>query len=313
MKNDILDEIKKSNKILIIAHEKPDGDAVGSSFAMYHFLKKMNKNVDIVLQDVPETFNYIKELKVIKETSKEKYDLGLVLDCTKKDRLGNNEELLTNCNTIINIDHHSTNNNFGVINHVKPELSSCAEVLYYLFDKDFMLDKTIGECLLTGVLTDTGGFSNDNVLSSTIEMVKELINIGVDFHKVYFNAVSKQTKKQYELANIARERLVFYDNGKIAYTYINKEDLDRIEALPGDYEGIVDIGRNIAGVEVSIFIREDDGYRISLRSNGKVDVSEIATKFNGGGHKMASGCIFKDNLEENKKLLIDEIIQRVNE
>ena len=91
-----------------------------------------------------------------------------------------------------------------------------------------------------------------------------------------------------------------------------KEDTDRLNALPGDHEGIVDIGRNIEGVEVSVFIHEDDGFRVSLRSNGNVDVSEIASSFNGGGHKMAAGFIFTDNFKETKDEIIDEIKRRIN-
>ena len=311
MKNNILDEINKSNKILILAHEKPDGDAVGSSFAMYHFLKNINKIVDISLIDVPSCFNYIKNFNIIKQIPDKDYDLCIVLDCSKKERIAIKEGLLPE--NIINIDHHYTNTNFGKINYAKSDLSSCAEVLYYLFKDTYDIDSVIGECLLTGIITDTGGFANDNVLPSTLDMASDLVKTGADFHKVYYNAISKQTKNQFELYNIARERLVFYANGKISYTYITKEDIDRLKCSKGDHEGIVDIGRNIDGVEVSIFIHEDNGYRVSLRSNGKIDVSEIAILFDGGGHKMAAGCLIKDNFQETKELLINEIIKRVNE
>jgi len=311
MKDKIIEEINKANKILILAHEKPDGDAVGSSFAMYHILKNINKDVDISLLEVPTQYNYLKDFKEINDLPSKKYDLCIVLDCASKERIAIRDYLLPDI--IINIDHHHTNSNYGIVNYIESDYSSCAEVLYYLFKDTYEINQTIGECLLTGVLTDTGGFSNDNVSTKTLDMVKELINLGVDFHKVFYNAISKQSKEQFELFNIARERLVFYNNGTIAYTYITKEDTERLNCVPGDHEGIVDIGRNIDGVEVSVFIHEDDGYRVSLRSNGKVDVSKIASLFNGGGHKMAAGCILTGNFKETKEELIDEIIKRVNE
>ena len=309
MKNSILEEIKKSKKILILTHEKPDGDAIGSSFAMYHILKRLNKTVDISLQDVPKQFSYIEGIDQIKEVPDSDYDLCIVLDCSRIERIGVNQHLLPT--NIINIDHHQTNTNFGIINYVEPNMSSCSEVLYHFFKDDFAIDKTIGECLLTGLLTDTGGYGNSNVLPSSLYMAGELIELGADFHKVFYNAISKQTKSQFELFQIARERLVFYNEGKIAFTYITKADTERCHCLPGDHEGIVDIGRNIEGVEVSVFIHEDDGYRVSLRSNNSnIDVSKIAELFNGGGHKPAAGFIFTGDFKETKDRLIDEIIRK---
>ena len=310
MKNSILEEIRKSKKVLILTHEKPDGDAIGSSFAMYHILKKLNKHVDISLQEVPRQLSYIEGIDQIKETPDSDYDLCIVLDCSKIERVGVNQYILPT--NIINIDHHQTNTNFGILNYVEPSMSSCAEVLYNLFKDVFEIDKTIGECLLTGLLTDTGGFANDNVSPSSLKMASELTELGVDFHKIFYNAISKQTKSQFELFQIARERLVFYNNGKIAYTYITKEDTERCHCLPGDHEGIVDIGRNIEGVEVSVFIHEDDGYRVSIRSNNNnIDVSQIAEIFNGGGHKAAAGFIFTENFKETKDTLIDEIKRKI--
>ncbi len=311
MKDNIFEEINKSKKILILAHEKPDGDAVGSSFALYHLLKNLNKEVDIVLLDVPETFKYIKDFDQIKNKPEDGYDLCIVVDCAKDDRIGAKDYDIKAIQNIINIDHHHTNTIYGKINYVDSELSSCSEVLYYLFKDKYQITKEIGEALLTGLLTDTGGFANDNVLPSTLRMASELTELGVDFHKVINKAVSTQTKRQFELFNIARERLVFYSNSKIAYTYILKEDLDRLGCVPGDHEGIVDIGRNVEGVEVSVFIHEDDGFRVSLRSNGKVDVSEIALQFNGGGHKMAAGCLFIENIDEAKENIIDAIQKKL--
>lgn len=314
MNNSIFETINNSQNIVILAHQKPDGDAVGSSLAMYHVLKNMNKTVDIILEDVPNTFKFLKLIDEVKQNTDKSYDLGIVLDCSKKERIGVSEEILNNCKRSISIDHHKSNTNYCDINYVEENTSSCAQVLYYLFkEMNISVDAPICEALLLGVLTDTNGYSNDNVDAKTMQMVKEIMELGIDHYRIYHEVLCKQTKAQMALNNIARERLVFYAGGKIAYTYITSDDMKKVGAAAGDHEGLVEIGRNIEGVEVSLFIREEDGYRYSLRSNGNVNVCEIAELFNGGGHKVAAGGIITANSEETKDALINEIKKRVME
>ena len=131
-------------------------------------------------------------------------------------------------------------------------------------------------------------------------------------HKIYYLAVSKKSIAQYMLMKMTLDRLEMFDNGKIAFSYISEEDMDNVGAKKGDHEGLVDLGRNIGGVEVSVFMREDDDYRISLRSNGMVNVNEIAKKFGGGGHKMAAGIKIKGNFKETKDMIINEIIEELH-
>lgn len=312
MKNNILDLIKNSQNIVILAHEKPDGDAVGSSLTIYNTLINLNKNVDIVLQDVPKRFEFLKNYDKIQEDTDKSYDLGIVLDCSKQSRIGDKSGIFSRCKKTICIDHHATNENYCVINYVIPESSSCCQVLYYLYkDLNIPVDRVIGEALLLGLLTDTNGYANNNVDSKTLQMAEELMTIGVDHYKIYSEALRYETIEKYQLDKIARERLTFYTDGKIAYTYITKEDMEKTNASEGDHEGLVEIGRNILGVEVSLFVREDDGYRYSLRSNGKVDVSEIANMYNGGGHKMSAGGIFTSNYKETIDNIINETKKRV--
>lgn len=312
MKNNILDLIKNSQNIVILAHEKPDGDAVGSSLTIYSTLLDLNKTVDIILQDVPTRFKFLKNYDKIQEDTDKFYDLGIILDCSKQSRIGDKSDIFSRCKKTICIDHHATNENYCTINYVVPETSSCCQVIYYLYkDLNIPVDKQIGESLLLGLLTDTNGYANNNVDGKTLKMAEELTNLGVEHYKIYSEALRYETFEKYELDKIARDRLTFYADGKIAYTYITKKDMENTNACEGDHEGLVEIGRNISGVEVSIFVREDDGYRFSLRSNGKVDVSEIANMFNGGGHKMAAGGNFTSNYEETINNIINEIKKRV--
>lgn len=310
MKNSILDVINNSDSILLLTHEKPDGDAIGSVMAMYNVLKDMNKTVDVVIPEVPPVFNFLDSINKVVDKSNKKYDLVITCDCSTKERLGQLNNEFDNCKHSIVIDHHVSNTNYGEINYVDGSISSCCQIIYYLL-KEWNINYTleIGEALTTGMLTDTNGFANCNVDKNTFFMAAELLDTGIDFHNIYYTVLSKCNKAQHLLRKIVIDRLEFYADGKIAFSYITKEDLENVGALPGDHEGLVDIGRNIEGVEVSIFIREDDGYRVSFRSNGKVLVNSIASKFGGGGHDMAAGATIDASFEETKKMLLDETIK----
>ena len=310
--NDILELIKKSNSILLLTHEHPDGDAIGSIMAVYHFLIDINKSVDIVVPEIPPVFNFMTSINKIVDKSDKEYDLAIVLDCSKEERIGQNNGEFLRCSEIINIDHHVINSGYGTINHVEADVSSCCQVLYYLFKKwNVSFTKEISEALIVGLLTDTSGFANDNLYKNSFEMVAELFD-NVNFHEIYYNVLSKKSMAQFSLMKLVTSRLEFFENGKIAFSYITKKDLIDAGAKLGDHEGLVDIGRNIEGVEVSIFIREDDGYRVSFRSNGMINVNNIASRLGGGGHTLAAGTTIDRNFEETKDIVIIETKKEFN-
>ena len=312
--NEIFDIIKDSNSILLLAHENPDGDAIGSLMGCYHMLKDMNKSVDCVIPEIPDTFLFLDSIdKTLKESNKE-YDLGIVVDCANIERVGQINSELDRCKKIIVIDHHASNSGYGDISYVEENTSSCCQVLYYLFKKwNIQMTEKIGEALAAGMLTDTAGFRNDNVDENTFLMAAELTNFGIDMHKVYYLVLSKKSMAQYLLMKMTLDRLEMFCDGKIAFSYISNEDMENVGAKMGDHEGLVDIGRNIGGVEVSVFMREcDDIYRISLRSNGVVDVNKVAQNFGGGGHKMAAGIKIAGNFKETKDAIINKIIEELN-
>ena len=313
MKDSIWNLINDSNSILVLTHESPDGDAIGSSMAFYHMLKDRNKNVDIVIPELPITFNYLNSIEDIKTNSDKAYDLAIIVDCANKERVAQSNDEITRCKKTIVIDHHISNSNYGEYNYVEGETASCAQVIYYLFKEwNVNITNDIGEALITGSLTDTSGFRNNNVNKNTFLMAAELMDIGIDIHRIYYLTISQKTMAQYMLMRMTLDRLEMYEDGKIAFSYISHEDLENVGAKKGDHEGLVDLGRNIGGVEVSIFMREEDGYRISFRSNGKVNVNEIAKKIGGGGHMMAAGAKVSGNFKETKKKIIEDTIKELN-
>ena len=309
----MLEIINSCYNILLLTHESPDGDAIGSLVAFYHMLKDMNKNVDILIPEYSPGFDFLDSMDdIIKESSKS-YDLAIVVDCASKKRIGQCNKEFDNCKKSIVIDHHASNSKYGDINHIEEDTSSCCQVIYYLF-KDWKINitKQIGEALTVGLLTDTAGFRNSNVDKKTFLMAADLLDLGVDIHNIYYLALSKKTMAQYLLMKMTLDRVELYHDGKIAFSYISSEDMENVGAKMGDHEGLVDLGRNIEGVEVSVFLREDNGYKISFRSNGHINVNNIAGKFDGGGHKMAAGGSSNLGFKELKEKLIEETIKEFN-
>ena len=314
MKSSIWKLINDSKNILILTHESPDGDAIGSAMAVYNMLTTLDKKVDVVIPAIPPTFTYLNYVDDILVSSDKKYDLGIVVDCASKGRVACTNNEFDNCKKVIVIDHHISNNEYGDINYVEPDTSSCCQVLYYLFKEwNVKFNKDIGESLITGCLTDSNGFKNNDVNGATFKMASEIYDLGIDIHRIYYLAISKKSMAQYQLMKMAVDRMELFDEGRIAFSYISHEDIENVSAKQGDHEGLVELGRNIGGVEVSVFMREDDGYRISLRSNGKINVNEIAKKFGGGGHKMAAGIRISGNFKETKETIINEIIKELNQ
>lgn len=313
MKSKIKELIESSKSIGLLAHENPDGDAIGSLIAFYLILRDMNKYVEVIASKIPERFKYLEDIDKIVDNSQKNFDLVIVLDCASKKRIGQIDNIVDRASQVIVIDHHVSNTLYGDINYIEGNTSSCAQVLYYLFKEwKWNINKECGKALMTGVLTDTSGFKNDNVDKNTYLMAAEMLDVGIDIYNLQREVLTIVTKPQLELKRIALDRLEFFDNGKIAFSYVTKKDMDSVGAMVGDHEGLVEIGRDIIGVEVSIFMREDEGFKISLRSNGSVKVNEIAEFFDGGGHEMAAGLNIDKNLEDAKNDIIRETMKVVD-
>ena len=313
MKNNALEFIKNANSILLLTHESPDGDAIGSVLAFYNYLKGINKAVDMVIPDIPNVFKFLPSINKAVDRTLNSYDLAIVLDCASKDRICQRDDILSRCKNSICIDHHISNKGYCDINIIEGNISSCCQVVYYLF-KDWGLpfSDDILISLMSGVLTDTKGFSINNVDKDTFLMASEFISFGLNIHQLYDRLLCKKTIGQHLLTKLAVDRLEFIEDGKIAFTYIFKQDFIDTNAVIGDHEGIVDVGRNIDGVLVSVFIREDDGFTVSLRSTGIVDVSKIALSLSGGGHFMAAGTKLSLNFKETKELVLNSIKKEIN-
>ena len=310
----IIDCLNRAKKIGIFTHVNPDGDAIGSSMALYLALKQLNKEVDIIADEYSKCFDFLSNLDEIKQKGSKDYDLTVALDCATKGRLFDLNNSFDSSITSISIVHHASNTFFADYNYVEGKSpAACMTLTKILKGLNVSITKEIGEFFMAGIITDTGGFRHDTVDDETFEFAATMLDLGVNISDIYYRTFDKKSKAQFKLASIATERLKFYCNEKIALTYLTKEDFIKVKALPGDHEGIVNIGRNIEDVEVSIFLREEleNNYKVSLRSNSYVNVSEIAEVFDGGGHEKAAGLTIEENLDNAIKKLIKETKNRL--
>jgi phosphoesterase RecJ-like protein len=254
-------------------------------------------------------YKFLPGFDLIKEEIEEnEFDLCFALDCSDVERLRDCRKHFENAKNTIVIDHHITNQNFGDVNYINAVASStCQNLLIILGELGIELDKEIAECIYTGILADTGAFRY-NVQAETFEFVAMLLETGIETANIYRILFDVMSEKRVRLLGKALNTLELYEGGKIAITNITSDDLNTLDSDEGDQENIVNFGRNIEGVEVSAFIREKNNkFKVSLRSNEYVDVSQIAAKYLGGGHKKAAGFEIDMPLEQLKNMLINEI------
>ena len=270
----------------------------------------MGKNPDIIIPEYPRVFEFLPNANEIKkESSIEKYDLAISVDCATIKMLNGFANYFENAKVKVSIDHHSTNTMFGDLNYVSPEAPACAQILIVVLEYfKVEVTKEIGTCILTGIITDTGGFKYSGVTAETFEFVAWLLNKGINVSKIYRKVLQTKTRANFELSRKAMDRLEFFEDGKVAFTYITLQDQKSVNSENGDHEGIVEIGRDIEGVEVSIFVRETDtGCKISMRSNEYVNVSDVCILLGGGGHTHAAGCSLQCSIEQAKEKILRQV------
>ena len=308
--DEILEKIKSANNIVVLTHENPDGDAIGSSLALYQALKALNKDVEVIIPKYSRIFEVLPCIsEARKEGTREKYDLAISVDCATIKLLNGWSNYFEDANTRIMIDHHSVNDMFGDVNYVDPSAPACAQVLYRLFQfYGWDINQSIGTCLIAGIITDTGGFQYSKVSQETFAIASELLSKGVNISRIYKQMLETHTKTSFELRKIALDRMEFIDNDKITFTYITKEDEQNVNAETGDYEGIVNEGRGIEGVEVSIFLHENEkGFKVSLRSSENINVADVCLMFGGGGHAQAAGATMQGTPTQIRDKILSEV------
>lgn len=309
--DEILKEIKEAESIVILTHESPDGDAIGGSLAVKLMIEELGKKVDVMIPEYPRMFEFLPSANEIKTDSEIKnYALAISVDCANFKRMAKNEYFENAKKTIV-IDHHGSNNMYGDLNYVNPASPACCEILVSMAEYfDIPITKEIGTCIMTGMITDTGGFRYMGVTPDTFEYTAELLRLGVDIPAIYKRTMGTKTKANFELTKRVIDRMELLEEGRVAFTYMNAQDELEVKAEPGDHEGLVNIGKDIEGVLVSILLRQKDNenaYKVSLRSEDGINVSDICLLFGGGGHSRAAGALIQGTVEQVKEKLMKEI------
>ena len=308
--DEILKEIEKADSFVITAHDHPDGDAIGSCLAFATVLKNMGKtNIDVLFKEYPAAFEMLPNIDLVKvEASQNEYDMVIVLDCPELKRVHKDyHQYFESAKVTVEFDHHLKNAMFADLDVVNPAAPACAEILVSSFKyMGIEITKEVATCLLTGIITDTGGFRFNSTTRETFEFAGWALSKGVNVSKIYKEVLMTKTKSQFEAEKLAVDRLEFYMDDTITFTYMTKEDEKALDIKSGEFDGIAGIGTTIKGVEVAIFAHErEEGFKISFRSN-RIDVADICMSFGGGGHKLAAGCTIDAKLEDVRKAVIEE-------
>ena len=289
------DHMSGVNTVAIAGHVRPDGDCIGSSMGLYLYFKKNypEVRVDVFLEDIPEEFLFIKDADKINHsftTDIESYDLFICIDC-EKGRTGDAEKIFDAAKKTINIDHHISNTGTGDVTYIVPTSSSACELAYEVMDKD-KLDVDIAQALYTGMVTDTGVFKYNSTSPRTYEIAGKLTAFGFDFTWLIDHVFYEKTYLQNQILGRALLESISLMDGKVIASAVSKETMDFYGVKGNDLDGIVNQLMFTIGCDVAIFIYEDEPmlYRVSLRSNGNIDVSRVAKLLGGGGHVRASGC-----------------------
>jgi bifunctional oligoribonuclease and PAP phosphatase NrnA len=312
-------ELRAADKLLLTTHENPDGDALGSLLAMDAILQQLGK--DTLMYMSPEEFPLPWEYRglhfegLIGSPPPDVAERTIVfLDCGNIDRMPV-DFLQAGGLHILNIDHHHDNTRFGTVNLVCSSASSTAEMVWRL-SKELHADITpeIAKALYVGLVTDTGRFMYENTSAMAHQMAAELIEAGVEPHKVYRELYEDLPFRRLQLLQRALASVERYDEGAMTVAHLTKSDYEETGALETDSEGVVDHIRAVEGTRVAVLVRElladdRDGMRkVSLRAtDGTVDVSRIARVFSGGGHPQAAGFSTAAPYPE----LIDELREQV--
>lgn len=311
--DEIVSKLKTAQHIVILPHVNADGDALGSSLALAIILDKLGKRVRIYLEEaIPDIYGFLpwKELAEVYAEESEQADVAVALDTGDRERLGRRAAVLDSANITINLDHHTTNNFFAAFNYVDAGASAVGEIIYHLI-------RLLGEkltpnaalCLYTAIATDTGGFRYSNTTAVTHQIAGDLIKNGVDVAEISRVLFETTTLQKTRLMGLTIQTLELLEEGKVAFLTVTEDMLRQAGAREEDCDGLVNLGRNIAGVEASALFKQrvNGEVKVNLRSKKHLDVASIAARYGGGGHVRAAGFTVNEDLQTLRSKILDDM------
>ncbi len=311
----LMDKIAESDTIAIGGHIRPDGDCIGACMGLYGYIKANfpEKKAAVYLEDFPEAFFYLKDEEALVPKADD-YDLFVSLDCGDEERLGEAAAVMSRSAYVYNVDHHITNTGFGDDSYVQPYASSTSQILYTMME-DEKINYETACALYTGIIHDTGVFKHDNTSVETMTIAGRLMDKGIPFGKIIDGSFYMKTYKQLQIMGRCLMESVRILDGRCIFSVLRRNIMDLYEAKPSDLEGIIDELRTTEGVEVAILLSEriPGEYKVSMRSNEIVDVSQVAVYFGGGGHVRAAGCNIKGDAFDVINNLTEHIEKQLKE
>jgi phosphoesterase RecJ-like protein len=305
----VADALRSHDRFLLVTHENPDGDALGSLLATKLALDQLGKDSEMYLYGdapLPREYGFMGLDGLLRELPDDAEERVLVaLDCANESRMGPVPELLERAPLTLDIDHHHDNSRFGDVNLVVGDASSTGEVLRDVFaELDVVLTPEIAEALYIAVVTDTGRFQYTNTTPKALRLAAELVEAGADVHRVFQGVYESVEFAKLKLLARALERAQVYEGGRLVVSHLLRSDFTDLNAPEAYSEGLIDYLRAVEGAEMAALIREPPRHegprrRVSLRSsNDELDVSAIARKSDGGGHRQAAGFSSDASVDE---------------
>jgi phosphoesterase RecJ-like protein len=307
----LLDLIRERNSFVISSHVRPDGDAIGATLGLLHVLEAMGKRATVVFIDpIPPNFNCLPGVERIAcgFTAADAI-IFLECDCIERSSIDRVEFDAVLPALTINIDHHRSGREFADFNWIDPNASAVGSMVYDLaLAAGVTITPSMSDCLYAAILTDTGSFNYSCTNASTFAMAERLIQSGTNAHRIAHAIYSSNPASKVRLLGIALTNLQIDDD--ISWSYVTLAEMESVGASVEDCEGVANHLISIASIEGAVFLRELPGknqFRLSLRSRGRLDVSRIAERFDGGGHQNASGCTMDGSLEEVTERIVDQL------
>ncbi len=297
------DILKEKDNILILTHANPDGDTLGSGFALCRALMKIGKICAVInADDIPKKYNYLFDDIV---EIKFKPDYVVAVDVATVNLLGGLEEQykIDMC-----IDHHSTNTEYANLLLLEDVPAACQIMYEVVLALGVEVDKKIADCLYTGLTTDTGCFRYDSTTAQTYRVAADLIDAGADNGRINRIMFETKSKTYARLERLAIESMRFYEHERVAVITVTQEMFQLTGSNAQETEGLAPLTRQIEGVEIGITIQErpDGTCKASIRTFESVNAAKLAACFGGGGHAQAAGCKFDCDVKEARRLLVDK-------
>lgn len=310
----VIEELNTAKRVMLFPHIFMDGDCFGSSVAMCELIREMGKEVYIYAEDkIPFNLGFLKDAYYTTDGEIfPEIDLAISIDCSDLTRLGKRKEKFYSANRTVCIDHHLTNEMFADVNCIDIHAAATGEIIFGIFH---LLRQTVpmnipaAEALYTAINTDTGNFQYTNTTGRTHYIISKLFEVGIDLEKITVELYQNYRYERIAMKTEVMNTLEIFCNGQANLAYATKDMYEKTGASKDETEGVIEELRNIRGIEMSAFLKENEEneIKVSFRAKTYGDVARVSQVFGGGGHKKASGCTIRASLAEAIELVKEAI------